>query len=333
MAGPIITAPEQAVVAPPTHGSQLRTDRKRLLFTALKWLISLFLIAWILRSTEAGAIGAALFAAVPLWVTLAAALHITGFLIAAYRWQLLLHTQGAHASIPFLMESYIVSIFFSNFLPSTIGGDAVRAYDTWRIGGSKGEAVAVIFVDRFLGLFALMLFALAALPFTAPLTAALPLLNLWVLLGVVGMGVVSWMIFMPSRFFALLTKLSLPFPHKVKQLIAAFLPFQGRRDVLLKQLWLSLLLQANVVIHYYFIAQALQLYVPLYSFFFIIPLATLLMMLPISINAIGIRESAFGFFLAAYGVSTADAVAFAWIAYGLILVQGVLGGLIYALRR
>ncbi|MCB0111976.1 MAG: flippase-like domain-containing protein [Caldilineaceae bacterium] len=332
MAGPIVTA-DQALTAPATDGTPPRSGRKRILITGLKWVISLLLIGWILRSTELGAIGAALYSAVPSWVLLAAALHITGFLIAAYRWQLLLHTQGAHASIPFLMESYIVSIFFSNFLPSTIGGDAVRAYDTWRIGGSKSEAVAIIFVDRFLGLFVLMLFALAALPLTGALTAALPLLHLWVVLGVAGMAVITWAIFMPSRFFDLLTKLPLPFPRKVKQVFTAFLPFQGRRDVLLKQLWLSLLLQANVVIHYYFIARALHLDVPLYSFFFIIPLVTLLMMLPISINAIGIRESAFGFFLAAYGVTTADAVAFAWIAYGPILLQGILGGLIYALRR
>jgi hypothetical protein len=193
--------------------------------------------------------------------------------------------------------------------------------------------VAIIFVDRFLGLFALMLFALVALPFTGALTEEIPLLTLWVLLGVAGMLVVVWAIFMPSRLFELVATLPLPFASKVKRLLAAFLLFQGRRDVLAKQLWLSLLLQANVIIHYYVIAQALHLSVPLYGFFFMIPLITLLMMVPISINAIGIRESAFGFFLAAYGVPPSEAIALAWIAYGLTLLQGLLGGIIYALRK
>lgn len=333
MAGRIITSAEQVVPIPASKAAQPRFQAKRLLLTGLKWLVSLVLIGWLLRNTALGEIRTALFSAAPFWVFLAAALHGTGFLIGSYRWQLLLRTQGTEVSLIFLMKSYIVSIFFNNFLPSTIGGDAVRAYDSWRVGGSKSEAVAIIFVDRFLGLFALMLFALIALPFTGALTAQIPLLQLWVLLGVAGMLVVVWAIFMPSRLFDLVAKLPLPFASKVKRLLAAFLLFQGRRDVLLKQLWLSLLLQANVIIHYYFIAQALNLSVPLYGFFFMIPLVTLLMMVPISINAIGIRESAFGFFLAAYGVPPSEAIALAWIAYGLTLLQGLLGGIIYALRK
>lgn len=333
MAGRIVISSEPAVAVSPQIEEQPGNRLQQRFFAFLKWVVSIALIGWILRGTELGEIGDAVLAASPIWILLAASLHIVGFLIASYRWQLLLRTQGADASIPFLMESYIVSIFFSNFLPSTIGGDAVRAYDSWRVGGSKSGAVAIIFVDRFLGLVALMLFALIALPFTTALTEEIPFLNLWVVLGTAGMLVVVWMIFMPSRLAALLTRIPLPFPQKVERLIAAFVAFQGRRDVLWKQLWLSLLLQANVIMHYYLIAEALHLSVPLYSFFFIIPLVTLLMMLPISINAIGIRESAFGFFLAAYGVSTSDAVAFAWIAYGLILLQGVLGGIFYALRK
>jgi hypothetical protein len=77
----------------------------------------------------------------------------------------------------------------------------------------------------------------------------------------------------------------------------------------------------------------MELPIPLVSFFLIIPLVTLLMMLPVSINAIGIRENAFIFFFATFGIFSPEAVAFAWIAYGLVLVQGVLGGIVYALRK
>ena len=52
-----------------------------------------------------------------------------------------------------------------------------------------------------------------------------------------------------------------------------------------------------------------------------------------SVNAIGIRENVFAFFLGLFGVSLGDALAFAWLAFALVLVQGVAGGVVYAFRR
>jgi uncharacterized protein (TIRG00374 family) len=313
---------------------QSTSNKKQSLFTLLKILVSMGLIYWILRDTNLGEIFRAMSSAnLPLLI-LAGSLHLVGFTISAYRWRLLLKAQGADASILFLIRSYIVSMFFNNFLPSTIGGDAIRAYDSWQVGRNKSSAVVVIFVDRFLGMLALMLFALGAILVTDELTANIPFLYFWILLGVMGMLLVVWVIFMPSRQVStLIAKIRLPFWQKLQALINAFLAFQGQKSTLAGALGLSLLLHANVIIHYYLIAKALGLPIPLYNFFLIIPLVTVLMMLPVSINAIGIRENAFVFFFAAFGVLKPEAVAFAWIAYGLVLLQGVLGGVVYALRQ
>jgi hypothetical protein len=265
---------------------------------------------------------------------MAFSLHLVGFTVSAYRWRLLLRAQGSDASIPFLIKSYIVGMFFNNFLPSTVGGDAIRAYDSWRAGQSKAGAVTVVFIDRFLGLLALVLFALAALLIPSRLTASLPFLGLWVALGVVGMLMIVWIIFMPPRqVSAALGNIKLPFMRKLQSIIDSFAAFRGRKDVLLKALGWSVLLQANVVIHYYLIAVALGLSVPFLSFFLIIPLAIFIMMVPISINGIGLRETAFVVFLGAFGVTQPEAVAFAWVGFGITFLQGVLGGVVYALRK
>lgn len=325
-------APDAGLAMGPAD-EQASPRPKRLLLTILKWVVSIVLIGWLLRNTNLGEITASIRSASLFWVAMAASLHGVGFLIGAYRWLLLLRAQGADAPILFLMRSYFISIFFSNFLPSTIGGDAVRIYDSWRVGGSRSGAVAIIFVDRFLGLLALMLFALVALPFARGFTEHIPYLNLWVVAGIGGMLGIVWSIFVPSRLLHWVGKIPFPFPTKVQHLLDAFLSFQGRRDVLLQQMVLSFLLQANVIVHYYFIGLALDLPIPFFAFFFIVPLVTLITMLPISINAIGVRENAFGFFFAAYGVTMSDSIAFAWIAFGLVLLQGVVGGILYALRK
>lgn len=322
------------VTRPAPSAGQAAPKRRQWGMTVAKALVSAALIVWLLRDANLRDIGLSLQSANGWLVLLAFSLHLFGLTLSALRWRTLLRAQGADASIGFLLQSYLVAMFFNNFLPSTIGGDTVRAYDSWRLGQSKMGAVAVVFVDRFLGLFALMLFALLALLLPSPLTQGLPLLEVWVVLGVVGMLVLLGGIFAPPAFaLSLLQRSTLPFAGKLAQVMGAFDAFSGRRDVLAKALVLSVLLQANVVFHYFLIARALALPVPLFAFFLIVPLTIVLMMLPVSINAIGIRESAFAFFFAAFGVATAQAVAFAWIALGTVLLQGLLGGIVYVVRR
>ena len=57
------------------------------------------------------------------------------------------------------------------------------------------------------------------------------------------------------------------------------------------------------------------------------------MMLPASINGIGMREGIFIFAFASFGITKPEAIAFAWIVYGLILLTGLSGGVVHALRK
>ena len=283
------------------------THQKRFVFPVFKLSISVALIYWILRGTELGEIWSAINAANLPLVFVAFLLHFIGFYISALRWRLLLKTQGVKSSVPFLFQSYMVSIFFSNFLPSIVGGDAIRVYDSWRLSKSKANALSVVFIDRFLGLLALMLFALCGLLIVEQLTVSLPLLPLWVGGGFLGMLLVIWTIFFPSsKLLSWLQRFPLPGWKKLhnilNKIITAFLGFKGQKKTLLSSLWLSILLQTNVILHYFLIGKALNFNVSLANFFLIIPLAIFIMMLPISINGIGLRESVFVFFFSAFGV-------------------------------
>lgn len=310
-------------------------QKKQFILTAIKFCVSGTLIYWILQSTNLSEIVAVIGSANLILILVAASLKFVGYYLSALRWRVLLKAQGVNASISFLFKSYLVSAFFNNLLPSIIGGDAVRAYDSWRVGTGKAGAVAVIFIDRFLGLLVLMLFAVGAMFVSRQLTAHLPFLHLWMLLVTTVMISLLWLVFMPSQGIAkTIKKIRLPLLQNFfDKIMNAFLAFQGKKDTLSKAFGLSVLLQTNVVIHFYLIAMALNFPIPFHHFFLIIPLSIFIMMLPISINAIGIRENIFAFFFASYGVSKPEAVAFAWLVYGLVILQGLLGGIVYALRK
>lgn len=326
--------PDTTITTPQETGDKAKRGQRKLLLNLLKFVISAGLIYWMLRSTELSEIFAAIREATFGLLLIAISLHLMGFAIGAFRWRLLLRSRGSDASIRFLLESYIVGMFFNNFLPSTIGGDVYRTYDSWRLGQSKSSALAVVFVDRFLGLMTLVLFALLALFSANELTQSIPYLSLWLGLGLSGMVAVVWLLFFPPHWLpTFIANLKLPFGDKIRGILEAFLAFRGQRSVLVKALLLSALLQVNVIVHYYLIALALSLPVPFVSFFLIIPLATVITMLPISVNGIGVRENVYIFFFAPFAVSRPEAVAFAWIAYGMVVLQGLLGGILYALRR
>jgi uncharacterized membrane protein YbhN (UPF0104 family) len=67
--------------------------------------------------------------------------------------------------------------------------------------------------------------------------------------------------------------------------------------------------------------------------FIIIPLATLIMLAPVSINGVGVREAVLVFFFSLYGVNEEAAIAFAWVWLAMLLAQGVVGGVVLMLRR
>jgi uncharacterized protein (TIRG00374 family) len=326
----------EEILSPQTKEKEKRKPYK-ILFT-IKVLVSALLIYWILRGINFNEIAKSIENIDFLLLFTALSLHFIGFFLSAERWKLLLKAQGTEAKTSYLISSYLVSKFFNNLLPSTIGGDAIRAYDSYRIGKSKSEALAVIFVDRFLGLFMLLIFALIAFFILQEAASGGTHLILWIMAGLLLFLLIGWLIFSPpKKLRAFANNISIPFSSKLQMIVekmsGAFWTFRDKKEVLLKALGLSLLLQTNVIIYYFVVSSALNLSVPLYNFFLIIPLSLFIMMLPVTINGIGLRENIFYYFFSTFDITRAEAIAFAWIEYGVIIILGVLGGIVYALRK
>ena len=309
-----------------------KSVKKQWILTAIKCSVSVVLLHWVLQKTDLREIFLALRSAnLPLLMA-ALVVYFASYYIRAYRWRILLNAQKVDSSIPFLYQSYMVGIFFSNFLPSIVGGDVVRAYDVWRLGMSKSSALATVVVDRLLGLFGLILFAVSALLISPKLVTQLHLPSWW-LFGVAVLPLSVWLLL--RRRLALIRFGSRKLQHLLDRVTKAFGVFGNCKEALFKAFAWSLAVQITVILYYFLIEKALNISIPFGTFFLIVPLATLIMMLPVSINAIGLRESAFVFLLGAYGygISSSEAIAFAWLAYGIVIIQGLLGGIIYALRQ
>jgi uncharacterized protein (TIRG00374 family) len=307
---------------------------KRRALLILRLAVSGALIYFILRDADLRSVFEAIGESNFALVLLAFVLTMAGAVGGTLRWRALLAAQGVRVPLGKLLQSYMTGIFFNQILPSTIGGDASRAYDSWRFGGTRAGAVTVVFVDRFLGMLALLAFAVGSMLLSSRLNSVLPFSRVWIVAAVAGMALVVWLLFVPPRAFTRrLEEGRVPFAARIRTLTEALRLFHGRKDTLAVALLYSFAIQANVIVIYTLIAASLSLPVPLLDLLLIVPLAAMALVLPISINGIGVREGVFAFFMAPFGVTTAEAVAYAWIAYAILVAQGLLGGLVYAFRN
>ncbi|AGF79009.1 hypothetical protein UWK_02472 [Desulfocapsa sulfexigens DSM 10523] len=98
------------------------------------------------------------------WFYLSLSLLLTPVMIAVSccKWMMILN--AGQNNVPFLtlFRIYLIGYFFSNMLPSTVGGDVVRSYYTGKIIQDQSYSAIAIFIERFSGIFFLFLLVLFA---------------------------------------------------------------------------------------------------------------------------------------------------------------------------
>src|SRR5262245_65309027 len=91
----------------------------------------------------------------PLWFYLASFGVVLVWLgLYTLKWRLVLRAIGVEVPFARLIRQYLISLFFGNFLPTTIGGDVAKVYYLGRDAGYVDVGASVV-LDRFLGLLSL----------------------------------------------------------------------------------------------------------------------------------------------------------------------------------
>ncbi|MEO5327980.1 MAG: flippase-like domain-containing protein [Magnetococcus sp. THC-1_WYH] len=264
--------------------------------------------------------------------------------MAAVRWNFLLKGQGV--SLPFLFVHHLtyVTAFFNQIIPGGIGGDALRlAFVLKQPNARKGQAALTVVLDRFLGLFSLLLIAaLFSVLSLAPILASPPLTLLatsTILLVLVGPPILllffwlvgrsqdlpRWLQGKPGglrdRVFRLTKEFSYYFRSGKKQVFWALV--------------VSMVSQMILIVSLIWIAYKLSiLVIPMEAFFVAGPWAWVANILPISPGGLGVGEAAFDQVCQWLSPASA-AVAFGtvFLINRMFMILGSLPGLLFFLFR
>jgi hypothetical protein len=313
-------------------------SRKDVLALLLKLAVSLGLLAYIvLEQAPVPDILRVLRGVDMFWILASFSLHALGLWISAVRWRILILAQGDTVPLGYLVKSYLVGTFFNNFLPSRFGGDVVRIWDGSRYSGSVLRSSAVVLVERLTGVIILLLLALTASLIRLDMAREFPVI--WLALALAAAGL--------AALFGFLTPFSEKLLHrlpesgflgrlsgKALEFREAVLVYRSRKGAVLKALFWALLLQVNVIVHYYLAGKGFHLEVPLLDYFIFIPVVLLVLTIPITISGLGVREVLYTQILGYYAIPASAAVAFSLIAdTAFTLAVGLLGAVVYITRK
>ena len=82
----------------------------------------------------------------------------------------------------------------------------------------------------------------------------------------------------------------------------------------------------------YLVARAIGVTISVWYFVLFVPIVSVVLMLPVSMSGLGVREGAYVYLFGQAGVSTAQALTMSLLIYALRVVAGLVGGLLYALQ-
>lgn len=292
------------------------------------------LLLWWLGRTLAGGFGE-LAEIRPRQLWGAAVLFAASTVLATWQWVLLLRLAGVATPTGRLHQLYWIGLFANNFLPSNVGGDAIKIADVAVQEGQLSRPFAATLLDRVIALVALISLALSAgLALGGSEPAGVPW---WVLLTGLGPVVVLGSLLFSRRLGAVLVRLLSRFPLGIATRVERVLPelhaFRPHRVALLGVYLLALLVQAMRVWTHVEVARAMG--IPLgteriLDLYVLVPVLGMAIVLPISFNGLGVREWVASRLFPQIGIAAPTAFALELATWLVQVAVSLVGGLLFA---
>jgi len=306
---------------------------KKVLSTLAKSLFTLGIMAWLLHKSDRHAIVQQLrdvsffdFFMIALFV----AVNNLGQVL---RWQALVRDIAGRVSMFRLLQFHMIAVFFQSFLPSSMSVEIVKGWLLSRITDAKKAYGSVLF-GKFMGLFVLFGFFLLILLFRPSLvldkgfTGKLVWgMSLFLLATVVVFSKkVSRFLF--GRFEMLSGN---RWFKKAKSFREEIYNYRYRPRAMAQAALFSVVIFLGSILSTYFSFEAVHCPVPLFACMVYMPVIYVLMMMPVSINGIGLREGLLLLFLKPWNLTSEAILSSSVLVYAVIYSFVLLGGLIYLL--
>lgn len=269
---------------------------------------------------------------------LAASLLCVGVVIMlnVIRWRMILKVQGLDLSLSRATSISFVAQFFNSFLLGSSGGDLIKAYYAAReTHHKKTEAVTTVFVDRLIGLWSMLLFAV--LMSAMDINIVLKYKRYWALsLLILGMFVALTIVLIIAFWGGVSKKFPrarhylrrLPKGEMLERSLDSCREFGKKPRLLIDTVCLSLILNLFCVFQVLFLANSLGIQAT-QALFVVVPIVFCISALPVTPSGLGVRENLFVLLLVVLNVPQTAALSLSLLAFAGGLFWSMVGGVVY----
>src|SRR5205809_409454 len=209
----------------------------------------------------------------------------------AWRWQQLLGARGINDRLSWLVRAYFVAYTAGQILPTAVGGDAVRIYETAkRHQGHGGQVAGSVLLER-----ALALFSRRVRPLLAKTVPFLRLIRL---------------------------------ERPIRAAYEGIHSYRDHAGLLVGVFTLTLAVQSVRVLAIWLAGKAVGVNLSPRPYYVMGPLLFLVLLVPFSVNGIAVRESFFVSFLGRLGVDPDKAFATGFLFFVVTLCLSLPGALL-----
>ena len=296
--------------------------------------------AYVLWKIDLGRTGHVLANANAVWLLLSAAIMAGSVWPLAWRWRALLAARGVHESLGWLVRTSFVAYAAGQVLPTSLGGDASRIYETSRRHrGATAAAAGTVLLERGLGGAATLLLAAAGFGLAVGRYSIGG--YLWLELALVVLAAAGAFVLFSTRLRPLLHGLRpllrvARVERPLREVYLALHSFREDAGLLAGLFGLTLVVQAARVLAIWAAGKSVGVDLSPRPYYVMGPLLFLVMLVPFTVNGLAVRESFFVSFLGALGVAADPAFSTGFLFFAVTVAVSLPGAGIVAweaLRR
>lgn len=282
------------------------------------------------------------------------------------KWKVVLDLKEPKISFFELLKIYMVGYFFSNILPSTVGGDVVRSFYAGRLVKNQAYSAVSVFVERFTGIMFLFVLVIVA-PLLQPSLYLSPYIFFPSIAGFFFLLIILW-VWVVKNPFALPNKLAELFFSSLRKIvemtrIALFARLVEKGESLYQKIieklhkfreelrvavkavkkdkqfvyriiYLTVLFYVLTWVNVYTAYRAFGVEVNFLQICAIVPAIMLVAHVPVTLlGNLGYFESVFVFYFLLIGVGGAESLAMGLLLRVKTLTMGIIGFVVYLLYK
>ena len=305
--------------------------RSQFFKTTLKFLFSASVIYWLVST---GKLDFQSLKSLLHWQILVAgaSINAVNLFLTNERWMMFLKAQSLKLHRAMVLKLSLIGLFFNFIVPGGVGGDIVKGfYASTQTPDARLKTAVTVAMDRLIGLYSMILMALAALLAEHELAFShKELIFVFVFLAAVGVAFsVFWALVFSKRIGSLdfIEKILIRLPkgHHLQRLFHSFNAYSDQKGLFFRSVLMSFASQSTIIFFFISIGHFLGFELSLATYFFVVPIGFMVTAVPISPAGVGVGQAAFYYLfnlasgtVSSIGTVTITALQLFQFAFGLI---------------